>query len=478
MATAQVEIESQIIELSTTAFQAFCNEISETFGVDMKCEQQEVSTDTIANLKKRFKKQVAVNVVDSKGLLNGTFQLIFDQDGLFTLGGIIVNLSEKEILANRKDASAKRAESMVDAVGEAGNLLAASFDNVFREGLDGHDHFSQRLPAFVGKPWGKPEEKIGLAKNDELVFVLYEMTVGSFPAFKCGVVFPKTIFAAPSDSAPEQTPAAEEEAKDKEEQENPETEIVAEEVSDDTSAGEDTEGAAETDNTDPVEQTPSAEDDSVVEDSVAEEKSEAPEKSDEPVLGKISETIQKMARSLADSPGESDRSETEINAALDIISKLSQISAKEIMQNQIVWADSNDSVQKILAKMQQNNVGYVIVGKNGVPEGIVSQSDITGAISPYLRPLFTKWRRPSDDATLQIKIKWIMNKPVRTVGMETSLAAVIENMSRFGVRALPVVDEQGTVQGLITVFDIFRVLLNTGPSISTIENVPQATPSE
>ncbi len=94
-------------------------------------------------------------------------------------------------------------------------------------------------------------------------------------------------------------------------------------------------------------------------------------------------------------------------------------------------------------------------------DGIVSKSDLTGAISPYLQPVFAKWRRPLDDATLQIKVKWIMTKPVQTITSETSLKVIMENMRQSHRRALPVIDQQGKVQGLVTVFDIFNALLNS-----------------
>jgi CBS-domain-containing membrane protein len=99
-----------------------------------------------------------------------------------------------------------------------------------------------------------------------------------------------------------------------------------------------------------------------------------------------------------------------------------------------------------------------MVGQDGVLEGIVSKSDLTGAISPYMRPAFAKWRKPLDDATLQIRIKWIMSKPVRTIRPETSLAAIMENMLQLGVLCLPVVDQQGKVQGLVAEANIFKAL--------------------
>jgi len=205
MATSQIEVESRVTELATQALKAFCDDISGTFGVDIECEQREIATEIVASLQQRFNKLVAVNVVDSEGLLSGTFRFIFDQEGLFTLGGIIIMLPEERIMSNRQNASAELAESMVDAIGEVGNLLVGSWDRVFSEGLEGYNHFSHRLPAFVGKPWDKSEETMGLAGDEEVFFIPYEMTVGSYPSFNCGVIFPKTIFGESSDFVPEQT---------------------------------------------------------------------------------------------------------------------------------------------------------------------------------------------------------------------------------------------------------------------------------
>jgi CBS domain-containing protein len=119
-------------------------------------------------------------------------------------------------------------------------------------------------------------------------------------------------------------------------------------------------------------------------------------------------------------------------------------------------------MQRALAKMKQTDAGYIMIGQNGALEGIVSKSDITRAMSPYLQPIFTKWRRPLDDATLKIRIKWIMSRPVHTIKPETSLAAIMEYMSQFRGRCLPVTDEAGNVHGLVTAFDIFQALLKSG----------------
>jgi CBS domain-containing protein len=49
----------------------------------------------------------------------------------------------------------------------------------------------------------------------------------------------------------------------------------------------------------------------------------------------------------------------------------------------------------------------------------------------------------------------------------------MENMCQFGVRCLPVVDHQNKVQGLVTVFDIFKALLKSGPNTSPEDKTPE-----
>jgi len=589
----------------------------------MECERREITAETVADLQKHFKKHVAVNIVDSEGTLSGTFQFVFDQEGLFTLGGITTMQSEEMILANRNDASPELAGSMVNAMGEAGNLLVGSWDRVFSEGLDGHSHFSHRLPAFVGSPWDRPEETMGLAGDQELVFIPYQMTIGSYPAFDCGVIFPKTIFRESSDFAPEEFAVTEqnnqevteenpqgvtEESTQEVNEESPQ-EVTEENVQEATEENtqesneensqevteenpqevieENTQEATEEniqetteenthevteenpqevteenvqeasgqnaqdiptadDNTDIGEfdtvqsndgeesepQEPAAEDtpadqtdagnnaeevqpeqppqdaaDSqeapAAQESVAEESQQEPDVSsgrqdaapaqdaadgpaeetpavsetgEEPTTGRVSEAIQKLTQSPAVLPGGSGHPTTTKNTAF-VSGEHLQICAEDIMQKSVLRAAPDESLQQALAKMRQTDAGYIMIERDGVLEGIVSKSDINGAMSPYLQPIFSKWRRPLDDATLKIRIKWIMSRPVRTIKPETSLAEIVEHMSQFRGRCLAVTDEAGKVQGLVTAFDIFEALLKGSPNASAAGETAQ-TPAE
>jgi len=206
---------------------------------------------------------------------------------------------------------------------------------------------------------------------------------------------------------------------------------------------------------------------------------EEPPKEDKETEGKrqaVSEAICKTVQSAAIAS---------VEMALPFIAKelhgkdgsaVSKICAKDIMQTDIVWGSAEYSVQQAIEAMQRHDTNYMVVGRNGVVEGIVSKSDLSGAISPYLRPEFAKWRRPLDDATLQIRIKWIMSRQVHTIKPETPLTVVMEDMRRLGRRAMPVADRQGKVQGLVTVFDIFKALLKNNSQEAAA--TPQTQSSE
>jgi len=174
----------------------------------------------------------------------------------------------------------------------------------------------------------------------------------------------------------------------------------------------------------------------------------------------VSETIRRMARSSAGLPHEKSIYAFETLFCDLLQNEPLELCAKDIMQKEVIWASPDDSIQQTFAKMQQHDVGYIMVGHEGLLEGIISKSDLTGAVSPYLRPMFAKWRRPMDDITLQIRIKWIMSKPVHTISSRMSLATIMTNMCRSRVLCLPVVDAKDEVKGLVAETNIFEAVLN------------------
>jgi CBS domain-containing protein len=609
MTEVLTQVESKAAELSSQAFKAFCEDISGMFGVPMQCGPGQITTETVADLEKRFGKLAAVNLVKAQGALEGTFQIVFGRKGLFILAGLITmpeqmtSLLEKcvvpaQIQQNIKSGTTKEAQAVSDSLSEAGNLLVGSWDRIFREQLEGHKHFVQS-DVFIGEPWDNPEEKLGLTRDEKFTLVCVEITVTHYPPFTCGAVFPDAVFGKTKNDenvkteaeAEEKTEAdaqaqAEAEAKAKveaEEKAKAEAEVEAEAKNEDeeetkdepqaeakgegeekakdepqaeakdegeektesegeeetkdepqAEAKDESEEKTESEGEEKAKDEPQAEakdegEEKAKDEPQAEAKDESEEKTEseeeakdepqaeakdegeekteieiesqaeteekaeaeskeedsdqadaeevkdtakeeaaatdesrEPTSGQVSEAIQKMADSVTVLPDQA----VSISLATP---------ASSIMRKDVVWSSPNDSVQQALTKMQQQDAGYLMVGTDGALEGIVSNSNITGAISPYLRPVFTKWRRPLDDASLNIRIKWVMSRPVRVIKPQTPLGAIMENMAQSGSRCLPVADEQNKILGLVTVFDIFE-LLNRNANVSSAGKVAQAPP--
>ncbi len=455
MTLTQTELESRAIELSAEAFNGFCDDISGMFDVDMKCVPQKACDETINGLKKRFKKLSAINNVDTIGAMHGTFFLVFDQGGLFTLSGVIVMLPENRIIEEIKRGTIKDVNSMNDAVRETGNLCVGSWDRVFREEYEGHGHFVQN-GTFIGNPWENPAESIKLKNDESLTFVPFEIAIGNFPAFNCGVIFPKSIFASQSESNSEINDTKEENV-EKEKNQTDAAEIKEIEADKKTEIAESEKTVIET----KIEQT----------ETKVRKEPDSESNSENQANQSVSETIKKMTQSPATLPGQSvSQIKDAPNQDIQHSNKTEVLSlslcSKDIMQTNVAWCSPDESVQQAIEKMRQFDTGYLLIGKEGVLEGIVSRSDITGAVSPYLRSIFSKWRRPLDDATLNIKMMWIMSRPVHTIKTDTNITKIMENMMHFGIRCFPVIDTENKIRGIVTVFDIFKAL-NTNTDIST-----------
>lgn len=397
----------QLTGTTAAAFSGFCEDIGGMFDVTANCVSLYSGKGKAEDLKKDFKKLVSVNHVQGKGTLHGTYDLMFDQAGTFIVAGIFVMLPEKRILEFIRSGLAGDSDFIRDAIKEAGNLLVGSWDRVFRENLKGHEHFLQKGTA-VGDLWGKPEEQFGFSPDADCFYSVCQIKVEPYPDFKCAAIFPLSVL-----SPQQETPAAAQ-----------------------TAATAETPAPAE------------------VTAEIAEQETPSPEpKADMPPAGPVRQAISELTQTL------NDVKSFQGGHSLDALT------AGQIMKSAVIWVDPEDTVEQVMKQMQQHNSGYVLVGRDHQVEGLVSRSDIAAAVSPYLRAVFAHLKRPLDTASLQIRIKWFMSRPVHSIGPGNTLDSVIHYMLKYGVRGLPVIDNQSDVLGFITVFDILQALAS-GPDMT------------
>jgi CBS domain-containing protein len=501
MTVVPADTQAHTAELCDSAFGAFCEDMSSMFGIDFSWDRQGVRTGPVRDLWKPAKKLGVTHQIQATGAVNGTFHLCFDQAGLFVLCGVIVMLPEARILQEVKSGSTEDAKNLQDAAREVGNLLVGSWDRVFRENCSGHKHFVKKS-TFLGKPWEDPE-KAGPVPDEEVLLASYELTVGSYPSFSCAAIFPKALgigFEAASDAAASQGQADDEPADEPTRAAQPAQPAPAAKPDarakpaspDDAKAGS---PAPPKRQDSPIRETvPSKDearteavpDDGVVVPPIAVAKTDVttvqpetiesiPNPTEEADEARWQTVVQESLKGFESiHAGQGGGDPGRMFDGPTVLSLLhSPVAA--IMTQDVAWADPDDTVQQCIAKMQQQDCRYVLVGRKGALEGIVSISNIQAALSPYLRPLFAKWRRPEDDATLTIKVKWIMSRPVRTVTPQTTIEGVIESMFHHGSRCLPVVNSEGVVQGIVTVFDILARVIEADPA-SSWKGKPRQSP--
>jgi CBS domain-containing protein len=417
------------------------------FGVETSGKELGSKLVNLADLRKQYKKLVTLCSVCSQGHLKGNFHIILDQDAFFTLAGVLVVQPEKVILQNRKLGTGETATSMSDAIGEVANLMVGSFDRIFRLEVPGHFTLAK---TFIGQPWANPGE-LGLSNETQYIAVTYESTVDKFPPFTATALFTRDIFVPPpAVEAVEATQTAPD-ADDKDHDIHAEPVEAAEPAAPaevfaaaaQQSAG--LEAPVEIPNTAPASEAkpPDAQPPAAA----AAEPAVAP-------AGPVSESIRKMTSSPAILPGDT------MQEYLVLAQNLRNSTVAQVMRKDIAWLGVNDTVETALSKSRQLGIEYILIGESGKVDGIVSRSDLRGALSPYLQSYLAQWRRPLDAATLNIRLKWIMSAPVHTIAPQDSLSHAARLMHNNKIRALPVVDQTGKVLGIISTAQILSLLAN------------------
>lgn len=422
-------LETIVPQVGTVSMQTFCEDMDGMLGISIGCSLCQAAPGTLEKLQPFFPKVAAVYSVQARGALSGQFELILDKTALFLLSGLIVMLPPDKIKEQCKHGTLEQALKLSDTIKEIGNLIVGAWDRIFREQLPGHKHLLQTNTQITNL-WDKPEEILRISRDTTCLLTVWEMTIGDYPPFHGAAVFPAALFEPPreeptsSDAAPQESAApADPQAASSAQPEPNEMEHPA--------------GAPEPA---PADSTPAP-------------KNETDLSQSHPVWTAIQQLTQ---------------SEPTLTPAKPLETSILNCPARYWMNTKPLWLSPNDSVETALQRMQQHNTRYALIEEKDQMVGILSQGDLNAALSPYLRSPFEEYRRPLDEASLQIRIRWFMSRPVRTATPDTPLWKVMDTMCRHQIRALPVQDTHGSTVGLITVLEIFQKLLQsmTDPATS------------
>jgi len=114
---------------------------------------------------------------------------------------------------------------------------------------------------------------------------------------------------------------------------------------------------------------------------------------------------------------------------------------RDIMTKDIVTIDEGETALEAARIMSQKGISSLIVVKDEVPKGIITERD-------FIKKICAKQLEIS-----QVKITSIMSR-IRTVAdPDTPIEVAVQRMANRGIRRLPIMQE-GKVVGIITVTDL------------------------
>jgi len=134
------------------------------------------------------------------------------------------------------------------------------------------------------------------------------------------------------------------------------------------------------------------------------------------------------------------------------------MSLESLCRREIVCVRTSDKVIEATKLMEEKNVGSVVVVSEDKPVGIMTDRDV------MLR-LVNKGRDPE-----KTSIRDVMSVEIITLKQNTGLYDALEQIkeSKSSVRRFPIVDENGTIKGIITLDDVVYLLGKEMSDVSSI----------
>ncbi|MBU1344354.1 MAG: CBS and ACT domain-containing protein [Proteobacteria bacterium] len=135
---------------------------------------------------------------------------------------------------------------------------------------------------------------------------------------------------------------------------------------------------------------------------------------------------------------------------------------KEWMSGSVITIDYNDSLSDAVKLFQTRVISMLPVLKKGKIAGIITDGDIKKAM-PSDATSLDRFEIPS--LLDSVEIGSVMSKPVVTIRADHTVDEAAGIMLQKGISGMPVLDNNGNIEGILTKSDIFRCFVSfTGVS--------------
>ena len=121
---------------------------------------------------------------------------------------------------------------------------------------------------------------------------------------------------------------------------------------------------------------------------------------------------------------------------------------KDVMTRALVSVDPATNLYQIAKMMSQGGMGSILVKKDGIPSGIITDRDFAIKIA-------------AKDVSLDTSVEKVASFPLMTINSTDSILNAAKTMSEKKIRKLAVI-EDGKIVGIITSTDLVNQLASQG----------------
>jgi CBS domain-containing protein len=134
---------------------------------------------------------------------------------------------------------------------------------------------------------------------------------------------------------------------------------------------------------------------------------------------------------------------------------ISPVTVRDVAATEVVTIQPDAPVSEAVQKMRREEVGSVVVVEGNRPIGIVTDRKIALAFGDI------------SDAS-QLRAADLMSENLFTVPEGTNVFDLVRRLSDKGVRRIPVVGDQGDLQGIVSLDDVVVLLAEEFYNVSQI----------
>ena len=116
----------------------------------------------------------------------------------------------------------------------------------------------------------------------------------------------------------------------------------------------------------------------------------------------------------------------------------------DIMKKKIISIDESETIKKAASMMNEAEIGSIIITKDNIPVGILTERDFVTKIA-------------SKEISLSVPVSQVMTHPLLVIAPNQTVWEVAEIMKNMGIHRVAV-QEGGKIIGMVTTTDLVKIV--------------------